>query len=303
MATVLLPFPEDMRLAQAVATRCGARLGFMGWRHFPDGESLVTVEDDLADADVVLLCSLNQPDRKAMALRFAAHAARELGARSVGLVAPYLAYMRQDASFHPGEAISAHAFARFLEEAVDWLVTVDPHLHRIPTLDSLFRIPAQALAAAPSLAGWIAREVPRPHLIGPDSESEQWVSEVAKSVGAPYTVLEKVRHGDRSVEIRLPRDFDLQGRTPVLVDDIVSSGRTLVAILEQLRGFGLPAAVCVVIHAVFADGALDALREAGAGRVVSTDSVAHESSAISLADPIARAVAARLSRTHAEPAT
>jgi len=294
MATVVLSFPDDVSLATAVAKRLGARIGRLAWRHFPDGESLVAIDEDIAGADVVLFASLDAPDGKALPLWFAAHTARELGARRVGLVAPYLAYMRQDARFHAGEAISANAFARFLEQCIDWLVTVDPHLHRIERLEAVFRIPAICVAAAPCLAQWIRCEVERPVLIGPDSESAQWVADVARKANAPYQVLEKTRHGDHEVEVSLPDAGSLRGHTPVLLDDIASTGRTLVAALTHLRPLQLPPAVCVVIHALFVGDALESLRNAGAGKIVSTDSVSHSSNAIGLAVPIANGINACL---------
>lgn len=296
MRPVLLPFPDDRTLAAEVASRIGARVGRLEWRHFPDGESLVAVDDDVASADVVLFASLNDPDHKALPLRFAAQTARELGARSVGLVAPYLAYMRQDARFHAGESLSANAFAKFLDESVDWLVTVDPHLHRISALGNVLRIPSTAVAAAPQLASWIRHEVARPVLIGPDSESAQWVAEVARGAGVPYDVLRKTRRGDHEVEVSLPDIERLRGYTPVLVDDIVSTGRTLIAALEHLHRLQLPPAVCVVIHAIFAGDAWEALQQVGVGRIVSTDSINHPSNAISLTKPIAAAVAAHLAK-------
>lgn len=294
MSTVMLSFPDDLALATAVAARLGARRGRLDWRHFPDGESLVAIDEDLAGAEVVLFSSLNDADRKALPLRLAADTAREFGARRVGLVAPYLGYLRQDARFHRGESISARSFARFLDQGLDWLVTVDPHLHRIATLGQVLRMPATAVAAAPLLAQWIRDEVDRPMLIGPDSESEQWVAEVARLAGVSHQVLCKQRHGDREVEVSLPDPGLLRGHTPVLVDDIASTGRTLLATLAHLQPLQLPAAVCVVIHPLFAGGAWQELQRAGAGRIVSTDSIAHPSNAISLAAPIAEAVAAQL---------
>jgi ribose-phosphate pyrophosphokinase len=294
MMPVLLSFPDDRLLAASVADRIGARVGRLEWRHFPDGESLIAVDEGISGADVVLFASLNDPDRKALPLRFAARTARELGARRVGLVAPYLAYMRQDTRFHPGEAVSANAFAQFLDESMDWLVTADPHLHRIAALGNVFRIPATAVAAAPKLADWIRREVAKPILIGPDSESAQWVADVAHHAHVPYEVLHKTRRGDREVEVSLPDIERLRGYTPVLVDDIVSSGRTLVAALEHLGRLRLPQAVCAVIHPIFAGDAWECLQRAGAGRIVSTDSIAHPSNAITLAEPIATAVAVHL---------
>lgn len=299
MSAVLLPLADDGRLATALATRLGARVGTLRWTRFPDAESLIAIDPSLDGADVVLVASLNRPDDKALALRFAADTARELGARSVGLVAPYLAYMRQDRRFHPGEAVSARAFARFLDESVDWLVTVDPHLHRIKALGRVFRIPADCVSAAAPIAGWIRDHVEQPLLIGPDEESAQWVERMASAAGASYELLRKVRHGPTDVEVSLPDVRRLRGRTPVLVDDIVSTGKTMCAVLEHLHGRCEPA-ICVVIHPLFVGDAFESLYRAGAGLVVSTDSIPHSSNAIRLDEPIAAAVAARLAATSIE---
>lgn len=303
MSLVLLPFPAQRTLAAQMAevlrspmpsTRdlSPVRVGRLDWRRFPDGESLVAIDDELAGADVAIVASLHDPDVMALALRFAADTAREFGARSVGLVAPYLAYMRQDKRFNLGEAVSAPLFARFISESVDWLVTVDPHLHRIHALDEVYRIPARTVAAAPAVADWIRREVDRPILIGPDSESEQWVRDIAARAGAPFQVLEKQRRGDRDVSVSLPDAAAAQGRTPVIVDDIVSSGRTAIETLGHLHRLGLPPATCVAIHAVFAGDAHAQLLAAGAARIVSTDTIAHASNAIGMAQPLADAVLA-----------
>lgn len=310
MSLVLLPFPAQRTLAAQMmdAMRVPAsgtdhpsdvRVGRLDWRRFPDGESLVTLDDALAGADVAIVASLHDPDAMALALRFAAETASELGARSVGLVAPYLAYMRQDKRFHPGEAVSAPLFARFISESFDWLVTVDPHLHRIHALDEVYDIPSRVVAAAPAVADWIRREVERPILIGPDSESEQWVRDIATRAGAPYQVLEKQRRGDRDVSVSLPDAAAARGRNPVIVDDIVSSGRTVIETLGQLHRLGLSPATCVAIHAVFAGDAHAQLLAAGALRIVTTDSIAHPSNGIGLAQPLAEAIRELVGRVEA----
>ena len=201
MRPVLATFPEMLPLAERLAPLIRAEIAPIGWRHFPDGESLVTLNGDLAGREVAILCTLRDPDRHVLPLRFAAATARELGAISVGMIAPYLGYMRQDRRFAAGQAVSALLFAKLIEECCDWLVTADPHLHRIQALDELFAIPAGRVSAAPLLAQWIAESVENPVLVGPDSESRQWVAEVASLVGCPYEVLRKVRSGDRRVEV------------------------------------------------------------------------------------------------------
>lgn len=291
MNHVLLPFPLQRRLAESMASPLHARLGRLDWRRFPDGESLVAIDDALDGASVAIVASLHHPDEMALALRFAAATAREFGAQRVGLIAPYLAYMRQDKRFHSGEAVSAPLFARFLEESFDWLVSADPHLHRNLQLSNLYRIAARAVATAPLVADWIRGEVPDAIVIGPDSESEQWVSEIARRADVPHQVLNKIRHGDRDVEVSLPDAAAARGRTPVIVDDIVSSGRTVIETIGHLKRLGLPPPICVAIHAVFAADAYQQLLTSGAARVVSTDSIAHASNAISIAALLAHASA------------
>ena len=178
--------------------------------------------------------TLDHPNDKLLSLLFAAATARDLKASKVGLVSPYLAYMRQDRRFKPGEAVTSREFARLLSNAFDWLVTVDPHLHRYGSLGEVYSIPTRVIHAAPLISEWIRTNVAEPLIIGPDSESEQWVAAVAKDADAPYSVLEKTRLGDRNVVIKLRELDQWKGCTPVLVDDIISSGRTMIEAMRML---------------------------------------------------------------------
>ena len=151
MTPILFAFPRVDQLAAHLCEQLGAQMGTLRWRHFPDGESLLALEGECRGRDVVIVGTLRDPDPLALPLLFAARTARELGARSVGLAAPYLAYMRQDARFHPGEALASAHFASFLSSTFDWLVTVDPHLHRRHDLGALFGIPVEHVTAIPPI--------------------------------------------------------------------------------------------------------------------------------------------------------
>ena len=287
---ILIPFPEMTPLAAEIASHLGTVSRPLDWHHFPDGESLVTLPDGLSGEDVAVVATLRDPDRLALPLRFASATAREMGAKRVGLVAPYLGYMRQDRRFRPGQSVSATLFSDFLSESFDWLVTVDPHLHRIARLEDVFPMPAVCVVAAPLIAAWIAREVPDAILLGPDSESQQWVAEVARMAGRPYEVLRKKRTGDRRVVVSVPKSADLGRGTPVILDDIASSGRTMVRAIERVLAAGAPPPVSILIHAVFAGGAYDDILAAGAARVVTTDTIPHPSNVISVTEAIAEGV-------------
>jgi ribose-phosphate pyrophosphokinase len=290
MNTLVLPAPGSEEAAAALAGHLEAAVGGVEFRRFPDGESYLRLHGELANRDVVVVASLRDPDPQALTLWYLAGTARELGARSVGLVAPYLPYMRQDRRFQSGEAVTSTIFARFLSQAFDWLVTVDPHLHRYASLAEIYSIPARNVQSAPAIARWVAAEVDQPVIVGPDSESEQWAADVAARIGCPSIVLRKRRLGDRSVEISVPDAQSHAGRNPVLIDDIISSARTMAVAVRQVRAAFGRDPLCVGVHAVFAPDALQALREAGAGRVVSCNTLPHASNGIDVLGEVATAV-------------
>lgn len=284
---LLLPLPGSEGFGERLAAAGGFELGCLESRRFPDGERYLRIHADPGGRPVDIICP--HADEQFLDLAFAADAVRDLGASEVTLVAPYLGYMRQDARFRPGEAVTSRTFARLVSSLVDRLVTVDPHLHRYAALEDLYDIPCTVLRSAPLIGDWIARETEAPLIIGPDAESEQWAAEIAAGAGAPWVVLSKRRTGDREVEVTLPDLAMHTGRQPVLVDDIASSGRTLVAAGEALRDAGFSPPICVVVHAVFARGAFAEVSGV-ATRTASTDTLAHVSNAITIAPLIAEAL-------------
>jgi ribose-phosphate pyrophosphokinase len=287
---VVIALPDSGEQAARLALRLGVGQVVTEVRRFPDGEIYVRIDGSLAGQDAILVGSLYpSPAERFLTIAFLAATARDHGARKVGLVAPYLAFMRQDDQFKPGEGVTSKYFARMVSSAVDWMVTVDPHLHRHSSLDGLYTIPTTIARSAPAIASWIAAEVEHPYLIGPDAESQQWVAAVAERCNAPFVILEKTRRGDRDVQITAPPTGGWNGHTPVLIDDIVSTGKTMIEATRQLRAAGSAAPMCVAIHAVFADAVLDDLRSAGAAGIVTCDTIAHASNRICVADPIAEA--------------
>jgi ribose-phosphate pyrophosphokinase len=291
MNTIVMALPGAEALAASLSARlcCGGHA--LEIHRYPDGEAGVRLRTSVAGRRVVLAAHLDHPDPKTLPLLFAADAARELGATAVGLVAPYLPYMRQDDRFRPGEAITSRSYARLLSNAFDFLLTVDPHLHRWSNLDAIYGIRTQVVAAAPAVADWLRREVPQPVLVGPDSESGQWVGDVAGRMGAPWFVMRKERFGDRDVRVHLPPGAQSQGRQPVLLDDIASSGGTLAAAGQVLRAEGWGQPIAVVVHALVDAAGLDLLHQAGITRLASCDTVPHPTNAIGVGALLADALA------------
>lgn len=252
MSVCFVALPGHDVMAQRLAALTGGVAQALEVHVFPDGEQLPRFPTPVAGKDIVLVAGLDHPDAKVLPLLFAADAARQMGARKVMLVAPYLCYMRQDRSFRPGEAVTSRSFAALISRAFDGLVTVDPHLHRYHALSEIYSIPAAAVPSAPLLAQWIGRNVENPFLVGPDRESRQWVEAVAALCGAPAAVMAKTRLGDREiVEVSVPVP---RGMTPVLLDDIVSSGVTAAEALRALALAGTPAPVMVAVHVIGREG-------------------------------------------------
>jgi ribose-phosphate pyrophosphokinase len=281
---IVVPVGGADALADRLTATLGATRGRVEIRRFPDDETYVRLDTPIAGHDVLVVAALRAPDPVLVPLTLLAATARDLGARRVGLVAPYLPYMRQDARFRPGEGVTSRYVGRWLSGLFDWLVTIDPHLHRHTSLADVYEVPATALTATPAIAAWIRAHVATPVLVGPDAESAQWVHAVALLADAPSLVLEKERLGDRTVDVTIPDVARWQGHTPVLIDDIVSTAQTMSETIRQLRRVGLRAPVCIAVHAIFADDADVALTRAGAASIVTCDTIPHPTNAIATFD-------------------
>lgn len=287
---------QSHKLAKALAIPCQ----IIQRHRFPDAESKLTLPEKLAE-HVLFCCSLDQPNEKLVELLLAAKTARELGAKVLTLVAPYLCYMRQDKAFHTGEAISQTIIGNFLADLFDNVITVDPHLHRIQSLEQA--IPARhavTLSATFLMAEFLSKFHQNPVLLGPDREAEQWVSAVAKPNQWQYGVCKKIRTGDKDVVITLP-EINFQDRAVVLVDDVASSGQTLAVTIKQCLSRNAKHVDVLVTHALFADDAKQRLLQAGVRNIWSTDSVSHESNIIALDGLLKNAVLNLLRKAERDP--
>ena len=258
---------------------------------FPDGESYVRCCSDVSGKSVAILAELANPDPQLMRLFLTAKMIKDQGADHVGLIAPYLPYLRQDTEFKTGEAVSALHFGKFLSGLFDWVVTVDPHLHRLKSLSEIFSIPACAVSSSKPISDWISRHIDSPILIGPDSESHQWVEILAKELGGvPYHTFEKTRLDSWSVEVSANGSLNLEGRTPVIVDDIASTGRTLLRLEEYLAPLTPSPIFCCVTHGLFSDPIRIELYEVFNGRLVTTNTITGPEAKIDISKQVHHAI-------------
>lgn len=294
MKPIIFSLFNQHPLLKAMVEKMDVEVGKIIVRDFPDGETYLKIENNVKDKEIIIINSLEHPNPKILPLLFLSKTVKSLGAKRIGLCAPYLAYMRQDKRFQEGEAITSDYFAALLSKYFDWIVTVDPHLHRHHNLSDIYSIPNAVLHATQMIAEWIKQSVDNPVLIGPDRESEQWISQVAKTANAPFLILDKIRHGDRSVDISVPAIKSYINYTPILIDDIISTAQTMIKTIDHLKNINMKSPICIGIHAVFSDNSYEALLNSGAKSVITCNTIAHISNQIDLSELVIQGIEQQL---------
>ena len=277
-------------LATRVARELGVKSGKLEIKRFPDGEKYIRVLEDVKGEVIVVIQSINRtPDELLFEYLLLVDTLKDLGARRIVSFIPYFAYARQDERFNPGEALSFKTVSKLIESVgTDEIYTIDMHQHRVLKSSEVFKIPSHNLSAMPLLADYVGRSanLQKPLIIGPDSEAEQWAKLAADRLHTDYDVFEKTRLGSESVQIR-PRKANAQDRDVLIVDDIISTGGTIVEALKILFSQGARKIDVACTHAILAGGALAKIYETGAGNVIGTDTVPSPISYVSVAPLIA----------------
>ncbi|HEX7090820.1 MAG TPA: ribose-phosphate pyrophosphokinase [Longimicrobiales bacterium] len=284
------------RLAEAVARALGTQPGACAVERFPDGEVSVRFEEPIRGRDVHILQPTSPPvDAHLMELLAMADAARRAGARRVVAIVPYFGYARSDSRHGRREPLLARLVADLLETAgVDEIVTLDPHTDQ---LEGFFRIPMHGLTAVPVLVPAVRPLVAADAVVvSPDAGRVEMAGRYAAELGTRLAVLHKRRQTGAEVEAT-GLSGDVRGRDCILIDDMISTGGTLVEAARVLREAGAkPGFIAVATHGLLVGRALEKLVAAGITRVLVTDSVAprHEASPEVQVVPIAPLIAEAL---------
>lgn len=298
---IVLGGSASTELAEKVAKEMGVEPGRLELKRFPDGEKYVRVMDDVVGKDVAVIQSLYRtPDEYLFEYFLLVDALRDLGARTITGVAPYLAYARQDARFFPGEAVTSSSVARLFEAAgTTSFLTVECHLHRLGDVSKAFKIPALNLSAMP-LLGEYARENLKPRnpiVVAPDEEADPWAGVVAKELGSDHIVFHKTRirkEGETSSKVEVDAgSVDLKGRDVVFADDIISTGGTIAEATRACRKAGARKVFALCTHPVLREGALNRMKAAGVLKVIGTDTIPSTVSKVSVAPVLAQALKSR----------
>jgi len=274
---------NSLNLAKKVAKQLKAKYSSLTISTFPDGDLYLKFNTNLKNKILVIIQSFQpHPDMSLFDVVFAAETAKDLGAKKVILVAPYLSYMRQDKRFNSGECVSSLVMAKLLNNSVDSLITVDPHIHRYKGLDDIFMIPAKNITANPLIADYIKKHFQNEIIIGPDWESYQWAENIAKHIDVQATVLRKTRFSSRKVKVKMIKPISIKDKNVVIVDDIISTGHTVAEAAKQAKKMGARTISTICVHGLFVENGIHKLTEAGVSKIISTNTIEHSTNQIDI---------------------
>ncbi len=239
---------------------------------FPDGESYIRIPEGIEHEHVVIVQSTYKPqDKHLIELLLTIEAAKDLGAQAITVIVPYLAYARQDKRFRTGEAISIKTVLRSIRCAgADVLLTVEIHKEHVLTY---FTGTAINVSAMDALAEYFKDKVDNPLILAPDIGALPRAKRFAKIIGGDYDYLEKTR--DRITgEVKVkPKNISVKGRIVIIVDDIISTGKTMALAAKQALEHGAKEVYAACAHALFVDNAFERLMSAGIKEVIATNTV------------------------------
>lgn len=270
-------------ISKALSRELNCQLANVESRRFPDFECYVRIIDDLSGEDVVLV-QTSYPDEKVIELFLLQDAIREFDIKSLVTVVPYFGYARQDKKFNVGEPISAKTLAVHLELSTDSFITVDIHEENII---SWFSKPAKNISGMPQIGEYL-KGIGPDIIISPDKGALSLAKSVAEVTGCSWDHLEKTRIDGETVEMKA-KNLSVEGKKVAIVDDIIATGGTIVKATEHLKSQGASEVYAACTHGLFAKGALPRLKKV-CDSVISTDTIENETSVVSVAAEIAKAL-------------
>lgn len=291
---IIIGCSHGKHIGNNIAKKLKASYSGLEVKKFPDGETKVRFPADVRGKDVVLVQSFygdvkGDVNDCVIEAIFAASTAKELGAKKVFLAAPYFPYLRQDKRFKPGESVSLKIMAGLVDRYFDKVFVIDPHLHREAKLSHIFKINSNNLTSNPLIAEYIKKNIKNPLIVGPDWESYKWAQRVAEKIGCEHVILEKVRYSGRKVKVKLNRKIELDNKSVVFVDDIISTGNTILGAAKNIRKLGAKKFSCVAVHGIFVEDALEKLRKANIN-VVTTNTIPNKVAKIDVSVVVAEAL-------------
>ncbi len=283
---IITSLTNSQDLAKKIARKMNVSFSKTTVSSFPDGDIYIKFNKSLKDETVVIVDTF-QPDSSKVLFNilFASKTAKDLGAKKIILVAPYLAYMRQDKRFKEGECISSKIMAELLNTSIDKIITIDPHIHRYKSLNDIFTISTANITANHIIADYIKKNYENVAVIGPDWESYQWAEDISKEIGVQNTILEKTRHSSRNVDVAVKKEIDIKGKNVVIVDDIISTGNTMIKAAIKAKGMKAKNIIAIGVHGLFVEDGLKKMKKHFT-QIHTTNTISHQTNSMDVSDII-----------------
>lgn len=285
---LVVPAPASLELGTKVANLAGLHTMEVKWKRFPDGECCLSFAGEVRDQELVLIQSTYPPqDTHLMQLLLLIDAAVTQGAKRVSAAVPYLAYARQDKPFSPYETISIKTVLKLLTSCkLANLVTVDVHepeaLHN--------EITVMNVSAIGLLGEYLKTlNLKEPVSVAPDKKAKSMANTLSGIIGGSTGWFSKIRD-KASGEIQSMRweSGDVSGKDALVIDDIISSGKTTAQAVKALKELGAKRVYSVCVHALLAEDAYDRIKQSGATEVIATDTIPSKVSIVSVAPVLAK---------------
>lgn len=287
MIILIIGGSASQKLAAKIAKELECPLIPIETRKFPDGERYIRIKGKLDDEAIVVQSTGYPQDENLIELFFILKTLKSMGIKKIKVAIPYFGYGRQERRFKSGEAVSAVIISELLEvSGAGEIFCINLHEENIA---KFFKIPVHNLSAMPLIANYIKETVDNPVIVAPDKGALGFAGEIAQILDCEYDYLEKIRVSPDRVETK-PKNIDVKGKEAIIIDDIISTGGTIVNAAVILRELGASRVIVSCVHGVLVEDALLKIFSAGVDDVVSTDTISSDVSIISVAPLIADAI-------------
>ena len=288
-------------LAANVARELEEELCYVETRKFPDGERYLRINGEIEDEVTVIQSTGFPQDENLMELIFLISTLKDLGAKKVKVVVPYMGYARQEKRFNPGESVSAKIICEMIQSAgADEFITFN--IHEECVLD-FFDIPARNISAMPAIAEFFKDSLDeKPLIIAPDKGAYGFAREISEILDCDCTYLTKVRLGPDKVEtkivdVRCDSESEntvnvdnVKGMHAIIIDDIIATGGTIVNAVNILKQYGAETIDVCCVHPILTNNGVSRIYSAGANKIIGTNTLSSDTSRVSIAKSIADAL-------------
>ncbi len=280
---IIVPSSSSESLARRVADELGAKFSEVERKRFPDGEMYVRILEDLKGSDVSVVGNIRS-DSDFLELLLLLNASREAGSRSVTAVVPYYGYSRQHRIYKPGEPVSSKVVTKAIEEFCDRIICVEIH---DPETMGFSGVPFHNISVIGSTSRYFhGREIDL--IMSPDDGGFDRAQKMSKVLNLPAYFIDKKRIDSKTVEMKLP-DVELSGKSVLLVDDMISTGGTIIKAVKLLKDHGVSKISVCAVHGIFAKESAGKI-EAVVDSLIVTDTIAGVYSKVSVAGDISKVI-------------